>query len=185
MDELSLSFNNLNNDKLNKSGGNMTGYLGIKGDSNAINFISSTTTNKQKWLYPGTFSTTNAITNYMPNQSGTLATQEWCHTVTSINDKVTWVNSSYINTTYTYFTCAMNKIVYFQIYFAATIASGGQVGTIASGYRFTGQQCWFPIVSAHGNNVYPARLTLATDGKITVVGTVTSGMFCSGMYIIY
>ena len=122
---------------------------------------------------------------YLPDSTGTLATQEWCHTVTSINDKVTWVNSSYINTTYTYFTCAMNKIVYFQIYFAATIASGGQVGTIASGYRFTGQQCWFPIVSAHGNNVYPARLTLATDGKITVVGTVTSGMFCSGMYIIY
>ena len=50
----------------------MTGYLGIKGDSTAINFISSTTTNKQKWLYPGTFSTTNAIVNYMPSNSGTL-----------------------------------------------------------------------------------------------------------------
>lgn len=118
--------------------------------------------------------------------SGRLVTTqglaEWTGVTTEITNQVTWVTPSAINTSYSFFAMVMEKIVYLQIYFAAAVTAGTNIGSIATGYA-PNKQYWFLCGPANGGSTN-ARVTIASDRKINVYGAVSSGMFCSGIYFI-
>lgn len=97
--------------------------------------------------------------------------------VVNVTNKVTFSKS--VNTNYTFF-YQVGSVVYYQIYFNESIASGTTVATLDNTLRTT-KQFWYMAGYSNGGTTYK-RVSISGN-NINVVGAIEQGDFVSGFFI--